>query len=110
MCKFYRFYEETRMRFQRQAIGAAIALMVIPGLPSPLGGQATRTGQEAPPAHHQEHQHDPSTQDPNTKPSGLPPAQEGERRLRLEDLEKIALESNPTLAQATSNVRAAEGR
>jgi cobalt-zinc-cadmium efflux system outer membrane protein len=37
-------------------------------------------------------------------------AQKGEKRLRLEDLEQMALEGNPTLAQAAANVRAAAGR
>jgi outer membrane protein, heavy metal efflux system len=37
-------------------------------------------------------------------------AQKGEERLRLEDLEQMALEANPTLAQAAANVRAAAGR
>src|SRR5262245_52913570 len=36
--------------------------------------------------------------------------QKGETRLRLEDLEQMALEGNPTLAQAAANVRAAAGR
>jgi cobalt-zinc-cadmium efflux system outer membrane protein len=94
------------MRFQRQAIGAAIGLMVILSLPSVLTGQSTRKGQEATPAHEQQHQHAPPTQGAAAKS----PAQQGETRLRLEDLEKIALESNPTLAQAASSVRAAEGR
>ena len=96
------------MRFQRQAIGAAIALMVISGLPSILTGQSTREAPEAKPPH--QHQHGPPPQGETAKPPALPPTQEGERRLRLEDLEKIALESNPTLAQAASSVRAAEGR
>lgn len=37
-------------------------------------------------------------------------ATETQRKLRLEDLEKMALESNPTLAQAAAAVRAAEAR
>ncbi|MCI0622966.1 MAG: TolC family protein [Acidobacteria bacterium] len=94
------------MRFQRQAIRAAIALMVILGLPSVLAGQSTSKGHDAKPAHQHPHQHAPATQGETAKP----PAQEGETRLRLEDLEKIALESNPTLAQAAASVRAAEGR
>ncbi|MCI0622835.1 MAG: TolC family protein [Acidobacteria bacterium] len=100
------------MRFQRQAIGAAIALMVILSLPSVFAGQSTRKGQEATPAHQHQHQHQhaPATQGETAKPPVLPPAQEGETRLRLEDLEKIALESNPTLAQAAASVGAAEGR
>ncbi|MEW5976288.1 MAG: TolC family protein [Acidobacteriota bacterium] len=98
------------MRSQRQAIGAAIVLTVILGLPSVPAAQSTNKGQEATPAQPHQHQHSPATPGETAKPSVLPPAQEGERRLRLEDLEKMALEANPTLAQAASSVRAAEGR
>ncbi len=94
------------MRFQIRAIGAATALTMILSLPWDLAGQSTRKGQEAPPAHEHQHQHS-SGRPGETAP---PPAQEGDRRLRLEDLENMALESNPTLAQALSAVRAAEGR
>lgn len=72
----------------------------------PLGAQVP-AGSQKPPA----------GQDPHKDHAGpaagareAPQAQQGGRRLRLEDLEKMALESNPTLAQAAAEVRAAEGR
>ena len=37
-------------------------------------------------------------------------AQESARKMRLEDLERLAIEHNPTLKQAAAEVRAAEGR
>jgi outer membrane protein, heavy metal efflux system len=93
------------MRFQRQARGIAIALTVIFSLPPVHAGQATRKDQEATLAQHQ-HERVPATQGETAKP----PTQGGATRLRLQDLETMALESNPTLAQAAANVRAAEGR
>src|SRR5215475_6229593 len=38
------------------------------------------------------------------------PARQTEAALRLEDLERMALQNNPTVAQAEAAVRAAEGR
>jgi outer membrane protein, heavy metal efflux system len=98
------------MRPQRQAIGVTIALIVFIGLPVSVAGQSARGGQRVTTAGH--HQRPPSeaTQEAATKSSDPPPAQDAQGHLRLEDLEKMALESNPTLSQAAANVRAAEGR
>jgi hypothetical protein len=65
-------------------MGAAIALIVISGLPTILTGQSISKAQEAKPLH--QHQPAPPTQDETAKPYVLPPAQQGETRLRLEDL------------------------
>ncbi len=42
--------------------------------------------------------------------SGITQQESSQRTLRLEDLERMALENNPTIAQAEAAVRAAEGR
>ncbi len=51
-------------------------------------------------------QHDHTQASTQTKPQSAP----NEASLRLEDLERMALKNNPTLAQAEAAVRAAEGR
>lgn len=60
-----------------------------------LGGAAFVSGQTPLPALS-------PAQPSNTRPSGTP--------LRLEELEQMALQANPTLAQAEAAIRAAEGR
>ena len=53
----------------------------------------------------QQHDHAPQTQNlSNNTPAA------GQAMLRLEDLERMALANNPTLAQAEAAIRAAEGR
>lgn len=52
----------------------------------------------------QQHNHEQNTQQPAQKQPASAPA------LRLEDLERMALRNNPTLAQAEAAIQAAEGR
>lgn len=51
----------------------------------------------------------PAGQDQMTQPAPQPAVDQGPM-LRLEDLERMALESNPTIAQSEASIRAAEGR
>ncbi|MEW5976308.1 MAG: TolC family protein [Acidobacteriota bacterium] len=99
------------MKLRLQAIGTTVGLIVILGLPLSLAAQASG-GQGQPPAQQHQHQHPSSSgiQSEKAQPSSSTQAQASEARLRLEDFEQMALESNPTLAQALANVRAAEGR
>jgi len=87
-----------------------VGLMVTLVLPLSLAGPSTGGGQGSTDVQHHHHPPSSATHGEAAKPSDLPPAQKAEERLRLEDLERMALESNPTLAQAAANVRAAEGR
>lgn len=65
---------------------------------------------QAEPQHHQyQHQLPAETTNETVRSSG-PVAPIGGNRLRLEDLEQMALQGNPTLAQVTAKVRAAAGR
>jgi len=98
------------MKFQIQAIVAVTAFTVILHLPSHLAGQSGNKGQEVTSPQQHQHQHAPAVQGEAAKPGPQSPATENVPRLRLEDLENMALESNPTLAQAASAVRAAEGK
>jgi len=100
------------MKIRLQAIGTTLAVMLILGLPLSLSTQAGG-GQGQPPAAQQhQHRHPASlaTQAQTAKPDSAPQVLGKEGSLRLEDLEKMALEANPTLAQAEANVRAAQGR
>ena len=54
-------------------------------------------------------QPDNSTREP-LKPYTLPQSPEAGPRLGLADLERMALEGNPTLAQAAAEIKAAEGK
>jgi cobalt-zinc-cadmium efflux system outer membrane protein len=100
-----------RIGIRRLALGMTIGLLIILGLARSLAGQS-KGGQEAEAASQHKHQESRTspTQSDTTKPFALTPVQQAEGRLRLEDLEKMALENNPTLAQAAAEVRAAEGR
>lgn len=99
------------MKLRLQAIGTTLGLMVILGLPLSLAAQAGG-GQGQPPAQQHQHHHpaSPATQAETAKPAASPQVLGKEGSLRLEDFEQMALESNPTLAQALASVRAAEGR
>jgi cobalt-zinc-cadmium efflux system outer membrane protein len=93
------------MRLESQTLGIMLALVAFLGLPFSLPGQTG--GQQ--PVPRSQHEHAPSGVERETaKP--LPQVQGAEGQLRLEDLEQMALESNPTLAQAAANVRVAIGR
>jgi cobalt-zinc-cadmium efflux system outer membrane protein len=82
-----------------------LGLAAVMGLPFSLSGQTA--GKQ--PVLHSQDQHAPSdVQRDTARP--LAQAQGADGELRLEDLEQMALESNPTLAQAAANVRAATGR
>ena len=99
------------MRLQ-QTIGLTVGFLLILSLPSSLTGQSTRGGQGTATDQQHRHQHPASSgaSVENAKPSLSAAAQTAQERLRLEDLEKMALENNPTLAQAAADIRAAEGR
>jgi cobalt-zinc-cadmium efflux system outer membrane protein len=93
------------MRLESQALGIMLGLAAVMGLPFSLSGQTA--GKQ--PVLHSQDQHAPSdVQRDTARP--LAQAQGADGELRLEDLEQMALESNPTLAQAAANVRAATGR
>ena len=96
------------MRLQ-QTIGLTVGFLLILSLPSSLTGQSTRGGQGTATDQQHRHQHPASSgaSVENAKPSLSAAAQ---AHLRLEDLERMTLENNPTLAQAAADVRAAEGR
>ena len=96
------------MRLQ-QTIGLTVGFLLILSLPSSLTGQSTRGGQGTATDQHHRHQHPASSgaSVETAKPSLSAAAQ---AHLRLEDLERMTLENNPTLAQAAADVRAAEGR
>src|SRR5262245_38903809 len=47
---------------------------------------------------------------PMSKPSAIASPPQTEPTLRLEDLERMALQNNPTIGQAEAAIRAAEGR
>jgi len=102
------------MRFQRLAIGWTIAFMVVSSASIVRGQPRDESRQTSAADQQKQHQHAPHTHGDTAKPPALlpiqQPSQQGKTPLRLEDLERMALESNPTLAQAASNVRAAEGR
>jgi outer membrane protein, heavy metal efflux system len=93
------------MRLESQALGIMLGLAAVMGLPFSLSGQTA--GKQ--PVLHSQDQHAPSDVQRDTARS-LTQAQGADGELRLEDLEQMALESNPTLAQAAANVRAATGR
>lgn len=87
---------------KRQLSSSVIVLVwLAPGAGSVTGGQAAAAGQQPAAPQHQKEEPAPA--------AGQSREQSG-RRLRLEDLEKMALEGNPTLAQAAAAVRANEGR
>ncbi len=92
------------MRLESQTLGIMLGLVAFLGLPFSLPGQ---TGGKQP-VRRSQHEHAPSGVERETA-RPLPQVQ-GEGQLRLEDLEQMALDSNPTLAQAAANVRAAIGR
>lgn len=52
----------------------------------------------------------PTGREEQTTPSAQQPSVDQEPMLRLEDLERMALESNPTVAQSEASIRAVEGR
>src|SRR5215467_8491285 len=59
---------------------------------------------------HQQHQSNGQQPASEGPPAFGPTAHPNETTLRLEDFERMALENNPTLAQAAAGVRAAAGR
>jgi outer membrane protein, heavy metal efflux system len=88
-----------------------LCLGLIPALPPLMSAQSAEKDKsvQADPQHHQ-NDLPPETHTNVTVQSPGPVAPKGENRLRLEDLEQMALDSNPTLAQTVANVRAAAGR
>src|SRR5262245_55321489 len=93
------------MRFESLALGIMLGLAAGMSLPLSLSGQ---TGSKQPVPRSQ-HEHAPSGVERDTA-SPLAQTHGAEGKLRLEDLEQIALENNPSLAQAAASVRAATGR
>ena len=100
------------MKLRSQEISITVGIMVVLGLPLSLAGQVPSGGQGPTAVQQHQHQHptSTSTQGETPQPSSSIQAQASDSRLRLEDFEQMALESNPTLGQALANVRAAEGR
>lgn len=102
------------MRVWRNAPPTSKTVIVVLSLALSLESQMAGQSSEAAPAHQHQHEHLSSQQHP-AAPGGSPlllsPTAHGDGEpMRLEDLERMALENNPTLAQAAANVRAAEGR
>jgi cobalt-zinc-cadmium efflux system outer membrane protein len=90
-----------------------LGLLLLLAMPKPLSCQSADPEQDRAGTSKQQpgHQHPPSgpTQSrpsPSTVANSTPVGE----RILLEDLERMALEKNPTLAQASAIVRAAEGR
>src|SRR5262245_55290379 len=84
-------------------------MLSIPTFLTEQSGQGNRTPDKA--LHHQHHH--PAGGRPQReafKPYTLPPSSESGPRLTLAELERMALEGNPTLAQATADIKAAEGK
>lgn len=82
-------------------IGAGLILAALSGANAQTGGPA-KQGRTTPTA--------PAESKEKVLPSSPAPGQPAAPRLRLENLEKMALANNPTLAQAAADVRAAAGR
>jgi cobalt-zinc-cadmium efflux system outer membrane protein len=105
------FKQEMSMKFGLQTIRTTVGPMLILGVPLSLAAQPGGAQDQLSAQQHRQHQHPalPATQAeaPKSAPS---PQSPGKESLRLEQLEQMALESNPTLAQAVANVKAAEGR
>ena len=100
------------MRLQLLTRTPALGFLLVLSLPTFLPGQ---TGQGIPDldkAVQQQHHHPAAGQPPRDplKPYTLPQSLELAPRLGLADLERMALEGNPTLAQAAAEIKAAEGK
>ena len=102
-----------RMRLHLLKRKPTLGLLLVLSLPTLLPGQRI---QEVPdPNKAGQHQHHPpaakQTQVEPLKPYVLPQSPEAGPRLGLADLERMALEGNPTLAQAAAEgIKAAEGK
>ena len=94
-----------------KAFWFGLCLGLIPVLAPLMSAQSTEKEKpvQAEPQHHR-HELPAETPANGTVQSPGPVAPNGEIRLRLEDLEQMALDSNPTLAQTLASVRAAAGR
>ena len=101
-----------RMRLHLLKRKPTLGLLLVLTLPTLLPGQRS---QEVPdPGKAGQHQHHPPaakrTDAEPLKPYVLPQSPEAGPRLGLGDLERMALEGNPTLAQAAAEIKAAEGK
>ena len=99
--EFFASFKRSKQRFGLIGSGVFLAISV-------AGGQTGNLQQP--------HQHPPATPTPaQTKPpagaeKALPADVTQGPRMRLEDLEKMALQNNPSLKQAAAGIRAAQGR
>jgi len=101
-----------RMRLHRPTRTPVVGLTMLLSLPSFLPGQ-TGQGSGGPDKAGQHQHHHPMAGQPQReplKPYTLPQTQETGPRLGLAALERMALEGNPTLAQAAAEIKAAEGK
>ena len=101
-----------RMRLHLVKRPPALGMLLVLSLPALLPGQRI---QEVPdPNKAGQHQHHPpsakQTHAEPLKPYVLPQSPGAGPRLGLADLERMALEGNPTLAQAAAEIKAAEGK
>ncbi len=99
------------MRFHPQALRLTLCFAAFLAGPLSLLGQIG-SGNAVPAGYHQ-HQHEHLLSAGASSETAKPltrQVQGPEGRLCLEDLEQLALENNPTLAQADANLRAATGR
>ena len=87
-------------------------LFLMLGLPTFLPGQSGQGIQNPDKAVQHQHHHPAGGQSQREafKPYTLPPSSESGPRLGLGELERMAVESNPTLAQATADIKVAEGK
>jgi outer membrane protein, heavy metal efflux system len=100
------------MRLGRPTSTFTVGLLMMLSLPLSLEGQRGQVSRLL--DNTKEHQHHPpiagQPQREPLKPYTLPQSQESGPRLGLADLERMALEGNPTLAQAAAEIKAAEGK